>query len=511
MSAELCDLAAEEAVLGSLLHDDVDLADVEGIGPEDFSAAARGELFRALVEMRRRGDVVALDTVGDELERLGELKRIGGAIALTRLIDRVPSGAGVGAHARIVRELAQRRHFVEQGQRIARQAADRTTPVERLRLELPAIEPRGGFPALRNVGELRADPGAEVCYLVDGLIEARSVVLVAGDPKSGKSTLIFGLIGALERGETFLGRPTKQAFAVVLSEEPTSTILQKCVRFGITQAAFWTRRDLKHCRDFAAAVAHLVQKAKAIGADVLIVDTFARWGGLVGDGEQSAGETMRVMTPLLEASESLSVLVIHHAKKHTHDDGVAAVRGSSAIAGDADTVWCVRKVDRTSEHVREIVISSRLEDSPPSLLVELQGDRFVELASKADARDLDTRTAILDALAHAPDGLSRDDLLDRVGRQRQRVLRVVDTLVSDGAIDRAGKGIAGDPMRFTIGNGPDERAPFSGSRLRSGPTPEGGGGNGGTDPSGASVPVLGNGPERRNGPSRIHCGGEDDR
>ncbi|HYR31530.1 MAG TPA: replicative DNA helicase, partial [Gemmatimonadales bacterium] len=70
-------------------------------------------LFRAMIALTERGDVIDPVTLRDELARRGDLDRAGGIEYVSTLIDVVPTAANVEYHARIVRDKAVLRRLVE--------------------------------------------------------------------------------------------------------------------------------------------------------------------------------------------------------------------------------------------------------------------------------------------------------------------------------------------------------------------------------------------------------------
>jgi replicative DNA helicase len=114
---------AEEAVLGSLLQDRDAVGDVvELLAAEDFYVVGHQILFKTLVELFDQGSGVDVTIVGDVLLKRGELDRVGGALELARLVERVPSSANVAYHAQIVRERALQRRLIDAARRILEEA-----------------------------------------------------------------------------------------------------------------------------------------------------------------------------------------------------------------------------------------------------------------------------------------------------------------------------------------------------------------------------------------------------
>jgi replicative DNA helicase len=113
------DLAAEQSVLGGMLLSKDAIADViEALGPEDFYRPAHQAVYDCILDLYGRGEPADPITVSAELERRGELGRVGGAPYLHTLIATVPTAANAGYYAEIVSEKAVLRRLVEAGTRI---------------------------------------------------------------------------------------------------------------------------------------------------------------------------------------------------------------------------------------------------------------------------------------------------------------------------------------------------------------------------------------------------------
>jgi replicative DNA helicase len=209
------DLAAEQSVLGGMLLSKDAVADVvEVLRSEDFYRPAHQTVFDCVLDLYGRGEPADPVTVSAELERRGELVRMGGAPYLHTLIATVPTAANAGYYAEIVAEKAVLRRLVEAGTRIVQlgyhgdqgaqvdevvdraQAAmyevtERSTSEDYVALEellqptmdeLDAISSRGGMSQGVPTGFLDLD----AC--TNGLHPGQMIV-VAARPGLGKSTL----------------------------------------------------------------------------------------------------------------------------------------------------------------------------------------------------------------------------------------------------------------------------------------------------------------------------------
>ncbi|HEX5346628.1 MAG TPA: replicative DNA helicase [Pseudonocardiaceae bacterium] len=113
------DITAEQSVLGGMLLSKDAIANVvEVLRTDDFYRPAHQAVFNCVLDLYGRGEPADPVTVSAELERRGELLRIGGAPYLHTLISIVPTAANAGYYAEIVAAKAVLRRLVEAGTRI---------------------------------------------------------------------------------------------------------------------------------------------------------------------------------------------------------------------------------------------------------------------------------------------------------------------------------------------------------------------------------------------------------
>ncbi|AHU89826.1 replicative DNA helicase [Trueperella pyogenes] len=113
------DLEAERSVLGGMMINKDAIADVlEVLQGEDFYRPAHTSIYAVILDLFSRGEPADAVTVSAELQRRGELDRIGGRTYIFDLVNGVPTAANTGYYAHIVREQAQLRSLIEVGTRI---------------------------------------------------------------------------------------------------------------------------------------------------------------------------------------------------------------------------------------------------------------------------------------------------------------------------------------------------------------------------------------------------------
>ncbi|WP_331712365.1 DnaB-like helicase N-terminal domain-containing protein, partial [Rhodococcus sp. EPR-157] len=113
------DMAAEQSVLGGMLLSKDAIADVlEVLRPGDFYRPAHQSVYDAILDLYSRGEPADPVTVSAELDRRGDLKRVGGPPYLITLTQTVPTAANAGYYAEIVAEKSILRRLVQAGTRI---------------------------------------------------------------------------------------------------------------------------------------------------------------------------------------------------------------------------------------------------------------------------------------------------------------------------------------------------------------------------------------------------------
>lgn len=207
------DQIAEQSVLGAMMLSKDAIADVnEQVKGGDFYLPNHETIYDAIIDLYGAGEPADALTVARELERRGSLQRIGGPPYLHTLTAGVPIAANAGYYAAIVREKAILRRLVEAGTRIAQMGytgqGDVDETVDRAQAEIYQITERRAsedYAPLSDImhsvvdeieaisnhdGTLRGVPTGllELDELTNGL-QAGQMIVIAGRPGSGKSTL----------------------------------------------------------------------------------------------------------------------------------------------------------------------------------------------------------------------------------------------------------------------------------------------------------------------------------
>jgi replicative DNA helicase len=211
---------AEQAVLGGLMIDanawDA-VADI--VTASDFYRRDHRLIFEAIAEVAEIRGSCDVVTISEHLERKGRLEEIGGMHYLGSIARDTPSAANVRAYSEIIREHSILRQLVAAGGEIAaaatdsrgRPAAELVDEAERRVFEIAERGSRGrsGFRAVRDIlpqtidrldtlhqspGEIRGVPtGFTLLDRKTAGLQAGDLVVIAGRPSMGKSTLAVNI------------------------------------------------------------------------------------------------------------------------------------------------------------------------------------------------------------------------------------------------------------------------------------------------------------------------------
>lgn len=107
-------LDLEEGVIGAiLLEKNAITAVIDFLKPEHFYLEAHLIIYQAVIDMHRAGNAIDMRTVVAHLSRIGKLELVDGAYKIAELTSKVATAANIEYHARIVVEMAMKRHLIE--------------------------------------------------------------------------------------------------------------------------------------------------------------------------------------------------------------------------------------------------------------------------------------------------------------------------------------------------------------------------------------------------------------
>lgn len=205
---------AEISVLSAMLMDaDAVARAIETVDDSAFYKEANRRVYRAMVRLYSRGEVIDVVTLSDELKSAGELEGAGGMAYLARLVDAVPTAANIEYHTRILRDKSVLRKLIDSATEIVREAYDAPAGevddtldrAEQRIFQIAQAAQRQGFvwikeilwPTFERIEELQSSPGsvtgvasgfADLDNLTAGF-QRSDLIIVAGRPSMGKTAL----------------------------------------------------------------------------------------------------------------------------------------------------------------------------------------------------------------------------------------------------------------------------------------------------------------------------------
>ena len=209
---------AEQAVLGAMLLDqDAALKGAEFLDDTMFYKEAHRILFRAMVSLTERNDVIDPVTLREELVKRGDLDRVGGMEYLATLIDVVPTAANVEYHTRIVRDKAVLRRLVEAATEIIQdvyesrgESGEVLDEAEHRIFQVAQFRRSEDFsrlkeliwPTMERIEQLQGGHGA-VTGVASGFVDLDrmtagfqngDLVIIAARPSMGKTSLVLNCV-----------------------------------------------------------------------------------------------------------------------------------------------------------------------------------------------------------------------------------------------------------------------------------------------------------------------------
>ena len=237
-------------------------------------------------------------------------------------------------------------------------------------------------------------------YLVPPYIISGGVHDLTAKIKAGKTTLMLDLTRAVVEDGAFLGERVNHSGPVVLlTEQGPMSFQDQLHRSGITSPDLHVlyRHDTR-ALSWDRIVEAAVDRARQVGAVLLVVDTLSGWARFGVDAENDSGAATLAMRPLLDAAAmGLAVLVNRHDRKSGGEIGDSG-RGSGAIGGSADVLLhLVRATSDGHENRRMLEYAGRFE-APAKVIIEWDRSRYNLLGNTVDVERNQARLLIPDIL-----------------------------------------------------------------------------------------------------------------
>ena len=263
------DYAAEQGVLGAMLMSKDAIAEVlEVIRPADFYRPAHESIYTCIIELYGHGEPADPVTVAAELERRGELARVGGHVYLVDLLSSISVAANAAYYAEIVHDKAVLRRLVDASIKIAQlgytgqgEVTDIVDAAQQAIYEVSEGKRSEDYKALRELveptydeieaigargGGLSGVPTGFTSFdnLTNGL-HGGQMIIIAARPAVGKSTLAldFARSAAIRHklATAFFSLEMSQTEIVMRLISAEAEVMLSSIRNGSLGEPEWTR------------------------------------------------------------------------------------------------------------------------------------------------------------------------------------------------------------------------------------------------------------------------------
>jgi len=294
-------------------------------------------------------------------------------------------------------------------------------------------------------GTMLGTPDEKVDWIWDGCLMRGGMTNLASPPKAGKSTLLFDLLAAMRDGRPFLNINTRAGTRILLfTEEPIPLMRQRWERMG----------DMPNLRivplliglTWQKIVPYCKIKAQNDDRQLIIIDTLSRFWDV--QDENDGRQVDAALTPLLTVCRNtgFALLLIHHTRKSGGAQG-SAVRGSSALTGNADIILELSRLHPQDRGPRRRLSGwSRFGGVPDGLVVERGATAYTVVEHEEEGR---AGQAILQLIEQ--EGLvTAERAAETVGQTVRSAQRILSDMVNRGVVVRTGTGNPFSPYQFSL-------------------------------------------------------------
>jgi len=199
--------------------------------------------------------------------------------------------------------------------------------------------------------------GAPLDWLIRGVIPRAELVVMYGEPGSGKSFLALDMAVAVATGSPWREKKVRQGRVVYVAAEGATGFRKRLHAtaedrgLSLADLPLGVIADAPDLMQSADATAIARALAAAGGADLIVIDTFARV--MPGANENSGEDVGKVLKHCKGIAQAFGavVLMVHHSGK----DASKGARGWSGLRGAADTELEVVR----SDAARSVTVSKQ--------------------------------------------------------------------------------------------------------------------------------------------------------
>jgi hypothetical protein len=305
-------------------------------------------------------------------------------------------------------------------------------------------------------------PVGNVKWIVEGMVPAGGIVLVAGESGSYKTWLSLWLAKAVQEGGLFLGRKTVRTPVLYLDREnPLPLIKERCTLLGIQDSeAFRIWGGWESDSPPMIGDPRLLELAR-VRKPLIVFDSFIRFHGA---DENSATEMGRVMGELRALANAGAVPILQHHKPKAEG---SPYRGSTDIKAGVDVALSVVSEKNQKTLTLKCFKNRFGEEIAVSIKPRLEsGDGFEVSEDPALQRAHEEENVVLGIIRQEP-GLSQEQVV----KQSQLPLHKTRSILQrgEGSLWRIESGPRGRHSYYPLDSDPSfsDFQPYSPEKLKS--------------------------------------------
>ncbi len=309
-------------------------------------------------------------------------------------------------------------------------------------------------------------PPATARWLWNGYLAPGDVTILTSQWKTGKTTLLTGLLQNLGTGEPFLGRTVERGRAWIVSEESIELWRERArlLRLGPhVQLLARPFRGRPTVDQWNQLIDRALEARTAGELDLVVIDPLASF--LPGRCESDAATLLEALQPLHRLTAAgAAVALLHHPRKKSAEPGQSA-RGSGALLAFADTSLELTRFSKlkTDANRRLIHALSRRPEVPIRLAYEWNPatGEFRSVADPHECQFQENWQTVLEVLQKHPAAITHKELREYwpSDLERPSISALYDWLnhaLSLKLIRREGRGTSANPYRYRLENEDDK-------------------------------------------------------
>lgn len=283
-------------------------------------------------------------------------------------------------------------------------------------------------------------------FLVRGLLDLSGTSIVGGKPKSGKTTFAKALCYCVATGKTFLDCETKQGTVLYLALEDKESELKKSfLKFGCTGVE---PIYFHISRAPSQIISELEKSIKAYNPKLVVIDTLFK--AIKVKDNNAYSEVIEALSGVeqLARKNSVHIMSLHHLNKNGLG-GTDAMLGSTGISASADSLVFI---NRETDGRRTISTIQRYGEDieTTGLNIDAESNLPILGVKKSVSARKRTETEIIELFKDEKVEMLFEEIAPKITGKEAFVRSVLNELIKDGFVLRAGRGVKHDPHYYML-------------------------------------------------------------